>query len=396
MEQTKPISILIPDAHDPLMTGVLQCLSGVKGIDLIVLSEQEFIPIRYSRYISKFYFRPATNNVFDWINYLNDIIERDSIDVVLPLFVTAIRNLIEFKHLLVKPEAVLIPDSVQSYDIANNKGLLSDFLWELGLPVPKYWHIDIENPLANISEVNTYPVLLKPTLDSGAGRGIVKFENVQTLSNYLSTTTLTTPHFLQETIEGYDMGCHTLCKDGEILAVAMQEGFLFSKKAFTPQAGMNMIYEDAVFQQVSKLMKALNWNGLADLDLRYDNKSGKFMIIEINPRAWITILGPNTAGINFPWLYCKAALGMEFELPEYSRTPYYTRLGLRLAIMRNPLLLFRLRYIWKFTPSRFLLRDPLVYFIEFLKILKKKTWKKIKSGTQNRTKGPTTKILSIA
>lgn len=392
MEKTKKMKILIPDAHDPLMTGVLQCLSDVKGIKIIALSEEEFIPIRFSRYVSKFYYRPATNDVAQWITSINEIIEENAIDVVFPLFVTAIRNLIAYKDLMVKPELVLLPESLESYDIANNKGLLSDFLWKLGLPVPKFWHIDPKKPLENISEIDVFPVLLKPTLDSGAGRGIIKFENASSLLEYLSSTPVTTPHFLQESIDGYDMGCHVLCKDGDILAVAMQEGFLFSKKPFTPQAGMNMIHEEAVYDQVKKLMKALNWNGLADLDLRYDNKTGNFMIIEINPRAWFTILGPATAGVNFPWLYCKAAIGLPFDKPECSKTPFYTRLGLRLAIARNPVLLLRPKYILKYTPLRYIFKDPIMYKFEFFKIFKKVLREKFKG---NKSKGNSNSKLNL-
>jgi predicted ATP-grasp superfamily ATP-dependent carboligase len=369
--RTQPVKILIPDAHDPLMWGVLSCFSDISNIKLYVMSELEYIPIRYSRYINKFYYSPPFDETLDWINRINDLVLKHQIDVVFPLFVTAIRNLIKFKNHLIKPEAFLIPDSLEHYDIANNKGLLADCIKELDLPRPKHWHIDKSEPLKNLDDINVFPILLKPTLDSGAGRGIVKFNDKNALVSYLEETELNTPHFLQESIDGYDMGCHLLCKEGEILAVAMQEGFLFSKKPFTPQAGMNMIFEDAVFEQAKKLMKALNWSGLADLDLRYDNKSGTFMIIEINPRAWITILGPNTAGVNFPWLYCKAVIGEKFDIPEFSRSPYYNRLGLRLALAKNPLMLFRLNILWRYTPIKYQLKDPILSVLEFFWILKK-------------------------
>lgn len=368
---SQPLRILIPDAHDPLMAGVLSCFSDIRNIELFVMSEVEFIPIRYSRNVHKFYHYPAAADPMEWINRINGLVSKHQIDVVFPLFVTAIRNLIKYKDSITKPEALLIPDKLEHYDIANNKGLLADFIRELDLPRPKHWHVDLASPLNNIAEIDVFPVLLKPTLDSGAGRGIVKFSNSETLEAYLKTTPLVSPHFIQESIDGYDMGCHVLCKEGEILAVAMQEGFLFSKKPFTPQAGMKMIFEEAVFDQVKKLMKALNWNGLADLDLRYDQKTGTFMIIEINPRAWITILGPTTAGVNFPWLYCRAVMTEKFEIPEYTRTPYYNRLGLRLALGQNPLLLFKFRFIWRYTPLKYQLKDPLLTVLEFFWILRK-------------------------
>ncbi len=366
--QNKPIRILIPDGHNPMLAGVLQCLSDVKGIQIYVIAELWLLPIRLSRFVHKFSFLPPKTEPEKWIERINEQTNQHSIDVILPVYVTAIRHLIEYRDMLVKPEALLLPPNLDAFDTANNKGGLADFLKNHGLPVPKFWHLDPDEPERGVRKMGPYPVMLKPTLDSGAGKGIRRFETPEALEDFLGGTPLKSPYFVQECIDGEDMGCHVLCKDGQILAYAMQKGFLFSKKAFTPQVGMDMIFEESVYEQVESLMKALNWSGLADLDLRFDRRSGQFMILEINPRPWLTILGSNVAGVNFPWLYCQTVLGEKFEVPAYARTSYYTWHGLRIALLKNPGMLFRWKYVWNHTPVRYMFRDPAVTILEFVRL----------------------------
>jgi len=347
---------------------VLQCLSDVKGIQIFVMAELWLLPIRFSRFVHKFSFFPPNNDPEKWIERVNEQTLRHSIDVILPMYVTASRHLIEFREKLAKPEALLLPPNLEAFDTANNKGALADFLKKHGIPEPEFWHLEPDSREQKVSEMGPYPVMLKPTLDSGAGKGIKRFDTPDELADFLRATPLKSPCFVQQCIDGDDMGCHVLCKDGQILAYVMQKGFLFSRKAFTPQVGMELIFEEAVYQQVRSLMKNLNWSGLADLDLRLERNSGEFMILEINPRPWLTILGSNVAGVNFPWLYCQTVLGLHFDVPQYQRTSYHTWQGLRIALLKNPGMLFRWKYIWNNTPVRYMFRDPIVTFLEFIRI----------------------------
>jgi len=126
--QNKPIRILIPDGHNPMLAGVLQCLSDVKGIQIYVIAELWLLPIRLSRFVHKFSFLPPKTEPEKWIERINEQTDQYSIDVILPVYVTAIRHLIEYRDMLVKPEALLLPPNLDAFDTANNKGGLADLL----------------------------------------------------------------------------------------------------------------------------------------------------------------------------------------------------------------------------------------------------------------------------
>jgi hypothetical protein len=69
-------------------------------------------------------------------------------------------------------------------------------------------------------------------------------------------------------------------------------------------------------------MRALNWSGVANIDLRYDEDKKEVKILEINPRYWASVIGSLVAGINFPNLACQLSMGLDFPRPEYQLVRY--------------------------------------------------------------------------
>ena len=64
-------------------------------------------------------------------------------------------------------------------------------------------------------------------------------------------------------------------------------------------------------------MQTLNWSGVANVDVRFDYKTKQCMVLEINPRFWLSVEASEIAGVNFPYLYCLSSLNLDFEIPNY-------------------------------------------------------------------------------
>jgi predicted ATP-grasp superfamily ATP-dependent carboligase len=62
-----------------------------------------------------------------------------------------------------------------------------------------------------------------------------------------------------------------------------------------------------------RLLKALDWYGVAMVEFKVDPRDNVPKLMEINPRFWGSLELANAAGVNFPWLLYQTAMG---RLPE--------------------------------------------------------------------------------
>ena len=114
------------------------------------------------------------------------------------------------------------------------------------------------------------------------------------------------------------MGCSLLCLDGKILAYTIQDVEIPNPRAFDNWWGIRFVQNDEVLDLVTKLMHELNFNGVAHIDLRYNEQEKQIKILELNPRFWASLLGSHAVGVNFPYLASLTGLGIPFPVPEYS------------------------------------------------------------------------------
>jgi predicted ATP-grasp superfamily ATP-dependent carboligase len=376
-DKLKNISILIPDGENLMTIRVIQCLSQIRGIKIYVLSTRKYATIRFSRFVTKFIYRPENNNVSDWVAHINNVTEKYSIDVIMPVFETGIRKLVENRNLLIYASKVLIPKTPEQFEIARNKWLLYLQLEKIGVPSPKsYDLIGGKLDSKELLKLN-FPALIKPKWElQGGGKGIRKLSNLRDLENFQRINKHKDYFFIQEYNKGKDLGCNVLCKDGEILAYSIQLGTLFQDQEFKPQIGLEMIQEDSVYKATQKLMKSLKWTGVAHIDFLYDQDKREFFVLEINPRYWLTLQASIISGVNFPWLYCLAVLGEEFEMPLYKKIEYLDLKGLFKTIRKNPLFLLKIKFIWNNTPIKFMFQDPFMNFYHLAWSIKNKIYKK--------------------
>ncbi|PYN86347.1 MAG: hypothetical protein DMD87_18070 [Candidatus Rokuibacteriota bacterium] len=75
-----------------------------------------------------------------------------------------------------------------------------------------------------------------------------------------------------------------------------------------------------------RLLDDLGWHGVAMVEFKYDRESGRYWLMEINPRLWGSVALAIDAGVDFPYgLFCIATDADPGPQPLY-RQRYYTRL----------------------------------------------------------------------
>lgn len=326
--------------------------------------------MRFSRYVSNYFDISDNLEPNKWISRINELIVDYKIDVVMPVSERALRKLIIFKKQINFKEKVLLPNSIGSFETAKDKWILSEHLKAHNIPGPKSLKVDLSQDNFSYNIPLNFPLLIKPSVEGVSGRGIIKCETLKEFKKHLPQLNTKSEYILQEFVQGVDMGFNVLCQNGEILAYTIQLGTLFRKNPFKPQIGLRMVVEEEVYQEVEKLMKTLEWNGVAHIDLVYDRMTKNFSIVEINPRYWLTLPASCMSGVNFPLLYCMAVQGVSFRVPEYKLMDYLEPKGLIKTIRKNPFYLLRFSKIWKQTPIKYLIKDPFMTVYQSLLFLR--------------------------
>lgn len=357
MKSENYFSILIPDGESYIILGVLRCLSLIKGIRLFVLSETRNTAVRHSRYITEFIHHPPSDSSEAWIDRINDVVDSRKIDVIMPVFEISSRKLIRHRTLLRNPDCFILPATLEIFNTAENKWLLAVHLAKHGIPGPTTLSANEYFGASDRAEKIPFPLLVKRVIGTGGGEGITRLNSQQELQNHFANIVPDASLVIQEYVEGFDLGCNVLCRNGEVLAYTIQRGTVFSPKAFTPQVGLRMIHHEKVLSQVKELMKSLEWSGVANVDMRYDQQKDQFLVLEINTRFWYTVLASALAGVNFPELYCRTVLNKTFQVPTYREIAYLNNKGLTQSIIKNPGIFFNPGLIFNNTPIRFQIRD---------------------------------------
>tara|TARA_Y100000385_G_scaffold291861_1_gene373307 strand:- start:10242 stop:11327 length:1086 start_codon:yes stop_codon:yes gene_type:complete len=353
---SQDINILIPDGESTWTINVIRCLKDHKNYHLHLLSKTTQTAARYSRHIKSF----STIRGTDQLLEINKMIRLLKIDLVLPIAEEMSKFLITNKNYLDSSvKMILLPD-LKPYITAINKKHLYNYLILNNFPTPKSQVLSIS--INQVMNDMKYPVLVKP-LDSKGGEGILRFNFERELLSYISSSTHNEELLIQEYIDGFDIDCSVLCENGEILTYTIQEEYLSSDVPYAPQLGVSFVDNSDVLCVVSRVLKSLNWNGIAHIDLRFDSIQNEYKILEINGRFWGSTEASKAAGVNFPLELINRSLGFSLSKNKYKNLIFIKHKGL----LKKPLKLINFNFIRNNTDLCEICQDPLPTLYRFKK-----------------------------
>lgn len=376
MKAKEDFSVLIPDGQSPQALGVLQCLGQMKNVRTYILSNDKRTSIRFSRHSTQFfsYLKGVDNE--GRLEAIYNTIKKVNVDVVLPVDCKGIRFLSANSDSLSQLTSIAPLPETKAMDIALDKWLLAEWLKKNHIPCPPTILYQKNDSFDECLSTIRFPVLIKPTL-GGMGKGIKLFDKREALYSFFKSHVISEEFIVQSFINGYDIDCSVLCKEGKILAHTIQKGFINGPNPFGAPAGIDFLFDGCTFKVVKEVVEKLNWSGVAHFDLRYDEEDKQVKVIEMNPRFWGSVLGSLCAGVNFPYLACLT--GLKRDLPEIMVQPIRFVQGKVAIKITTQRLLGRKRTDLYYDNSiiEFLLKDPLpnmfgVYFKIYNKIFPKK------------------------
>jgi predicted ATP-grasp superfamily ATP-dependent carboligase len=179
--------------------------------------------------------------------------------------------------------------------------------------------------LAGIERQLTFPVVVKPTRSVVATRdgaikaGVTYSADVFQLRRCLGALPADVyPVLLQERIVGPGSGIFVLVWGGELIAA-----FAHRRLREKPPSGGVSVYSEStpadpqLVERGLSLLKDFGWQGVAMLEFKTDDRTGRPYLMEVNGRLWGSLQLAIDAGVDFPALLVACALGERPARPDY-------------------------------------------------------------------------------
>jgi predicted ATP-grasp superfamily ATP-dependent carboligase len=200
---------------------------------------------------------------------------------------------------------------------AQDKRALLPLAADAGLETPATYTRNPGESPESLADRITYPVIVKPRFskefrDGQWFSGTVHYaaDRERFLSAYRECERVTSDPVVQEKIVGSGIGVFLLVWDNKLMA-AFSHRRLREKP---PSGGVSVFCESIPPQQdlierSFRLLQKLNWQGVAMVEFKVDQRDRQPKLMEINARFWGSLQLAIDAGVDFPVLLYRLAVG---------------------------------------------------------------------------------------
>ena len=306
--------VLLTDAQQRKTLAAVRSL-GKKGLQVHVTEETRFATARFSRYCSGGLVSPNPGRKpEEFYLWLKEKLGKNRYDLLYPMddgvMEVVMRHREEFEKLCRIP----IPD-LDSYLVASDKARSTMAAMEAGLECP--WTVMVRDigELSRLAQDLSFPLVIKPRKNSGSRGIVVVWRKEDLVGLYLNVHKNFPFPILQEYIspgEKYDV-CLLYNRSSQVKASFVQKEIRFFPLERGPSTVQESVWRPDLVEKAIKLMKKLNWYGVAEVEFMVDSRDGRVRFMEINPRFWGSLQMSILAGVDFPWLLYRLAVEGDIE-----------------------------------------------------------------------------------
>lgn len=280
---------------------------GLKGVEVNVGSTSLHAVSFYSKYArSKYIYPNPKNTPLRFINAINHLVEKGNYDVLLPIGYDTTVTTAKFKEQLIQHVAVPVAD-YDTLSIAADKIKTLKFADKIGVPIPKTIACKNINDVKKAVKQLKFPMVIKAALETGRTTYANRLTEVRSKCRSLSTS-LSDGFLIQEYIPGDGYGFFGLFNEGALRAIFMHKRVREYPITGGPSTAAESVYEPRLKELGLKMLRLLNWHGVAMVEFRKDFRDNEYKLMEINPKFWGSLDLAIASGIDFPYLICKMAV----------------------------------------------------------------------------------------
>lgn len=278
---------------------------------------------RFSRYVRRFAKCPDAGEEDLLLKFLLDLAQTEDLRgwTIYPNDDETVRFLARHKEQLEEYYRITTP-SWETVRFACEKKLTYELAEKCGIPTPKTLYPRSVTELEQL-EIE-FPVIIKPSIKepfySKTGKKAIRIDSKRELINeYTRVVQLAGSGeiMVQELIPGgtenlFSVG--SLYKNGELLAGVVA----WRLRQHPMDFGHATTYAETVEipeleELASRILEAMNYYGLSEVEFMRDPRDGQYKLIEINPRPWGWHTLALGAGVDLPYLLYRDMLGEEVK-----------------------------------------------------------------------------------
>lgn len=317
--ESKQPAVIILDGNQRSALAATRSL-GMKGIDVVVGAEEGRSLASSSRFCKRFFTYPSPDSASPaFLRAVSEVTERYVNPVLFPMTDITVNEILLNRNFL--PENVRIPFSDHHrYDALSDKENLFRQAKKLAIPMPEtLFSSDFTSREALVSEAVRmgFPLVVK----AAHSRERLYGKYVESSARYardpdeLRTLLGMTPFdrtrcLVQKRIQGKGIGIFLLARNGEVLARFAHRRI----REKPPSGGVSVLCESIrppaeALDAASRLISAIGWHGVAMIEFKWDDEENRPKLIEVNGRFWGSLNLAIRAGVDFPFLLYRLALG---------------------------------------------------------------------------------------
>lgn len=218
-------------------------------------------------------------------------------------------------------------DKKYTYDIAKN----------IGIDCPESWQISQIEELDGVKEVINFPVVLKwrnpQNIISRLQQHKVEFIKTEYAENFIELKEKLSKYSIMGEFPLFQVYCHGvglgqffLIHQGKVIQRFQHQRL----HEWPPEGGTSTLCKSlsndqhkALLDKSAALLVEMGWEGVAMVEYRYDNKTDKAFLMEINGRFWGSLPLAYYANANFAWLlFCYKGLNRITPTPRIKSNVY--------------------------------------------------------------------------
>jgi len=201
--------------------------------------------------------------------------------------------------------------------IIVDKYLLHQELLKLSFNSPHTLLLDSINSIDKIRNEISYPCLLKPVFSGdwktdrsysvmGVQKAIVIHNEQDLVASYNLVSSISPKVLLQEIVQADEHGTYSFCcyadKSGKVLWGFVTQKILQYPKNFGTALLCQTVVEPEISDLGKRVVEALGIDGISEVEIMTDKKSGLLYVIEINIRHWLQHTQSTRLGVNISLL----------------------------------------------------------------------------------------------